>query len=62
MSWPWSKAKPDPEHRQSRPYTDALINVLEAQATGQGIGDPSAIAALEAAVALYSRAFAAAAA
>ena len=49
-----------PEKRQSAPYTDNLINVLEAQAVGQGIGDPSAIAALEAAVALYSRAFAAA--
>ena len=58
VRWPWSK--PEPERRQSAPYTDGLINVLEAQAVGQGIGDPSAIAALEAAVALYSRAFAAA--
>ena len=42
-----------------RPIPDALVNALEAQAVGQSIGDPSAIAALETAVALYSRAFAA---
>ena len=56
--WPFRKR--EPEQRASRPYTDGLINILEAQAVGQGVGDPSAIAALEAAVALYSRAFAAA--
>ena len=58
MRWPWSKV--EPEKRANAPYTDGLINALEARAVGQGIGDPSAIAALEAAVALYSRAFAAA--
>ena len=60
--WPFRSktAAKSPELRANRPYTDNLINVLEAQAVGQGIGDPSAIAALEAAVALYSRAFAAA--
>ena len=58
MRWPWSKR--EPEKRANAPYTDALVNALEAQAVGQSIGDPSAIAALEAAVALYSRAFAAA--
>ena len=57
--WPFTR-KREPETRANRPYTDNLINVLESQAVGQGIGDPSAIAALEAAVALYSRAFAAA--
>ena len=56
--WPFRKR--EPEQRANAPYTDALIGALEAQAVGQGIGDPSAIAALEAAVALYSRAFAAA--
>ena len=60
--WPFrtKNAAKSPELRANRPYTDNLINVLESQAVGQGIGDPSAIAALEAAVALYSRAFAAA--
>ena len=57
--WPFTR-KRAPEQRANAPYTDALINALEAQAVGQGIGDPSAIAALESAVALYSRAFAAA--
>ena len=56
--WPFRKR--EPEQRANAPYSDALINALESQAVGQGIGDPSAIAALEAAVALYSRAFAAA--
>ena len=55
--WPFTRK---PEKRQSAPYTDALISALEAQAVGQSVGDASAIAALEAAVALYSRAFAAA--
>ena len=49
-----------PEKRASAPYTDALISVLESQAVGQAVGDASAIAALESACALYSRAFAAA--
>ena len=56
--WPFGKR--EPEQRANAPYSDALINALESQAVGDGIGDPSAIAALEAAVALYSRAFAAA--
>ena len=55
--WPFRKR--EPEKRANAPYTDALVNALEAQAVGQSIGDPSAIAALETAVALYSRAFAA---
>ena len=42
------------------PFTDAIVAALQAQASGQAVGDASAIAALEAAVALYSRAFAAA--
>ena len=57
MRWPWSK----PEKRESLPFTDAVVAALAAQAAGQSVGDPGAIAALEAATALYSRAFAAAA-
>ena len=58
MRWPWSKR--EPERRESLPFTDAVVAALTAQAAGTATGDPSAIAALEAAVALYSRAFAAA--
>ena len=58
MRWPWSKR--EPERRESVPFTDAVVAALTAQASGQAVGDASAIAALEAAVALYSHAFAAA--
>ena len=56
MRWPWQR---EPEKRQSVPFTDAVVAALTAQASGQAVGDASAIAALEAAVALYSRAFSA---
>ena len=55
--WPFGKR--EPEKRESIPFTDAVVAALAAQAGGQSVGDASAIAALEAAVALYSRAFAA---
>ena len=48
------------EKRESIPFTDAVVAALAAQAGGQSVGDASAIAALESAVALYSRAFSAA--
>ena len=57
MRWPFRKRAP--ERRQSVPFTDAVVAALAAQASGQAVGDASAIAALEAACALYSRAFAA---
>ena len=57
MKWPWSR---EPERRQSQPFTDAVVAALAAQAGGASVGDASAIAALEAAVALYARAFSAA--
>ena len=53
--WPFRKS----EKRESLPFTDAVVAALAAQAAGQSVGDPGAIAALESAVALYSRAFAA---
>ena len=59
MRWPWQRA-PEPEKRESLPFTDAVVTALTAQAAGTATGDPSAIAALEAATALYARAFAAA--
>ena len=56
--WPWSRR--EPERRESLPFTDAVVAALAAQAGGTAIGDAGAIAALEAAVALYARAFASA--
>ena len=56
--WPWTKRAP--EKRESLPFTDAVVAALAAQAAGGSVGDPGAIAALEAATALYARAFSAA--
>ena len=56
--WPFRKR--EPEKRESVPFTDAVVAALAAQASGTSVGDPGAIAALEAATALYARAFAAA--
>ena len=57
MRWPWQH---EPEKREAVPFTDAVVAALTAQAGGTGTGDPSAIAALEAAAGLYAAAFAAA--
>ena len=51
--WPFRK----PEHRESLPFTDAVVAALGAQAAGQGIAPASQTAALEAAVSLYTAAF-----
>lgn len=59
MRWPWQR-EPEPERREAVPFTDAVVAALTAQAGGTGTGDPSAIAALEAAAGLYAAAFAAA--
>ena len=56
MRWPWSKG--EPERREALPFTDAVVAALTAQAAGTAAGDPSAIAALEAAAGLYAAAFA----
>ena len=58
IRWPFRKR--EPERRESLPFTDAVVAALAAQAGGQSIGDVSAIVALESAVTLYARAFAAA--
>ena len=59
MRWRfWTKR--ESERRESLPFTDAVVAALAAQAAGQSVGDPGAIAALEAATALYARAFSAA--
>ena len=56
--WPFRKR--EPEKRESVPFTDAVVAALTAQAAGTAAGDPSAIAALETACALYTAAFRAA--
>ena len=58
MRWPFRKR--EPEKREAIPFTDAVAAALAAQAAGQSVGDPGALAALEAATALYARAFSAA--
>ena len=55
MRWPWTK----PEQRDSS-YTDTLVAYLQSAAGNNVPGDPSGLAALEAAAGLYSAAFAAA--
>ena len=55
MKWPWQRS----EHRQSQPFTDAVVAALAAGYSGES-SQPSATAALEAASGVVSRGFAAA--
>ena len=56
MRWPWQS--PEVEVRESQPFTDAVVAAVVAAASGASAGDPSGLAALEAAAGLYARAFA----
>ena len=56
MRWPWQRR----ETRADSSYTDALVQVLLAQATGETTAFPGATAALEACAGLVGRAFASA--
>ena len=57
MRWPWDKT----EKRQAGgSYTDAIVSLIQAQASGNSVGESSGIAALEIASGLWARAFAAA--
>ena len=56
MRWPWQRR----ETRADSSYTDALIQVLLAQATGETTAFPGATAALEACAGMVGRAFASA--
>ena len=56
VRWSWRRL----ERRESAPFTDAITSAIVAQAGGSIAGDPGAIAALETAAGLWSRAFAAA--
>ena len=58
MRWPWSK--PEPERRETQPFTDAVIQAIVNAAEGTTPGDPAQTWALESAAGLYSSAFAAA--
>ena len=57
MRFPWQR-EPEPEKREAIPFSDAIVAALHSQAAGTATGDPSAIAALEAAAGLYAAAFA----
>ena len=57
MRWPWGRT----EKRQAGGgFTDALVAAIVARAGGASIGEPNAIAAVEVAAGLWSRAFASA--
>ena len=58
MRWPWDRA----EIRQAAggAYTDAIVAAIVAQASGNSVGEPGGVAALEIASGLWARAFAAA--
>ena len=58
MRWPWDKT----EQRQQSggAYTDAVVAAIVASSSGNSVGEPSALAALEIAAGLWSRAFASA--
>ena len=58
MRLPWRRR--EPEKSEALPFADTVVAALTAQAAGTVAGDPSAIAALEAAAGLYAAAFAAA--
>ena len=59
-NWPFWRRNTtvSPEKRESVPFTDAVVAALFSQAAGTAAGDPSAIAAVEAAAGLYAAAFA----
>ena len=61
--WPFNRnsgAKASRAGMETQPFTDALVKALISEAGGTTPGDPAALWALEAAAALYARAFSAA--
>ena len=56
MRLPWRQ--PPVEVRESQPFTDAVVAAVVAAAEGSRTGNPSGLAALEAAAGMYARAFA----
>ena len=54
MKWPWQRT----EKRESQPFTDSVVSAIRAEAVGSVVGDPSGLAAVEAAAGLYARCFA----
>ena len=58
MRWPWSRI--EKRQQSGGAYSDAVLSLIQAQASGNSVGEPAAIGALETAAGLWSRAFAAA--
>ena len=58
--WPFPKSKPEVRQSGGIPFSDAVVAAIVQAAGGTSPADPTAIAALEAATALYASAFAAA--
>ena len=58
MRWPWDRT--EKRQQSGGGFTDALVAAIVARAGGASVGEPNAIAALEVAAGLWSRAFASA--
>ena len=58
MRWPWGRT--ETRQQSGGGFTDALVAAIVARAGGASVGEPNAIAALEVAAGLWSRAFASA--
>ena len=58
MRWPWDRT--EKRQQSGGGFTDALVAAIVARAGGASVGEPGAIAALEVAAGLWSRAFASA--
>ena len=57
MRWPWG-SRTEKRQQSGGGFTDALVAAIVARAGGASVGEPNAIAALEVAAGLWSRAFA----
>ena len=60
MRWRWPWDRTDLRQQSGGAYTDAIVAAIVAQASGNSVGEPGALAALEIASGLWSRALAAA--
>ena len=58
MRWPWDRT--EKRQQSGGAYADAIVAAIVAQAGGNSVGEPGAIAALEVAAGLWSRGFASA--
>ena len=58
MRWPWNRT--EKRQQSGGAYSDAIVAAIVAQASGNSVGEPGAIAALETSAGLWARAFASA--